>query len=442
MKEYILILIALLTFEGLAAQNIHTGYHSNAFILKSSSNASAFPESNLVIGLPTLSNLNFGLQLPFSLNEALSKGADDSLRIDIPSLIDNLDDGEGLYMQARAQLFFLGIKLGHEKNIFTYIGDELVSNVGAVVSGKLLDYLSRGNAYFLNQQMNFDSERFQATAYNSFYIGASFRPIDELTIGARFKMLNGLANINTETFNLSFYTDSTSSPVYQTTLGANMMLQTSIPGIAPDSLSFNPFLNKGFAVDFGLTYQATDELEFSLAINDLGQINWAKQNTLNYSTNGQVNYLIDGLEMSSSDSEDNDLESQVEEIVDDLSSVFSLSDSSTAYSTKLKSNLFFGAKYELTEQHSFSFLFHSRDQISSRFNVFSLGYQLQASESLEFLASYQNLNGISNIAAGFVICPGPVQMHVIVDNTLAADVFDAKNFAIQLGLTFGFGIEK
>ena len=440
MKKYLLILTAILTFEALTAQNIHTGYHSNAFILKLSSNASSFPESNLVIGLPTLSNVNFGLQLPFSLNEALSKGADDSLRIDIPSLIDNLHDREGLYMQARAQLFFLGIKLGNEKNVFAYVGDEIVTNVGAVVSGNLLDYLSRGNAYFLNQQMNFDSEKFHATAYNSFYIGASFRPIDELTIGARFKMLNGLANINTETFNLAIYTDSTSSPVYQTTIGANMMMQTSIPGIAPDSSSFNPLLNKGFAVDFGVTYQATDELEFSLAINDLGQINWAKDNTLNYSTNGQANYLIDGLVMSSS--EDNDLESQVEEIVDSLSSVFSLSESSYDYSTKLKSNLFFGAKYQLTEHHSFSFLFHSRDQISSRFNVFSFGYQLQASESLELLASYQNLNGISNIAAGLVICPGPVQMHVIIDNTLAADVFDAKNFALQIGLTFGFGSER
>ena len=146
MKKYLFILIAILTFESITAQNIHTGYHSNAFILKSSSNASSFPESNLVIGFPTLSNLNFGLQLPFSLNEALSKGADDSLRLDIPSIIDNLHDGEGLYMQARAQLFFLGIKLGNEKNIFAFVGDEIVTNFGAVVSGNLLDYLCRGNS--------------------------------------------------------------------------------------------------------------------------------------------------------------------------------------------------------------------------------------------------------------------------------------------------------
>lgn len=433
-------MVVVLSFENLMAQNIHTGYHSQAFILNSSSNASAFPESNVVIGFPALSNLNLGFQSLFSLNEVLKKGADDSLRIDLPSLVNRLEDGRGIYMQAREQIFFMGLKLGSKKNIFAYMGDEIVANFGVVVSGEFLDYFSRGNAYFLNEQMNFNSEKFQSSLYNSFYFGASIKPIDKLNLGARFKILHGLANANSERMNLSLYTDSTSIPVYLTSINANVMIQTSGQGIAVDSLSFDPLLNNGFALDFGMTYQATDKLEVSLAINDLGKINWAKENNVNYSTDGQVDYIIDGLEMSSSG--DNNFEAQIEEIVDSLSNVFSLIESSISYSTKLKSNLFFGAKYELTEQHSFSFLFHSRDQISSRFNVVSLGYQLQVSKSLELLASYQNLNGTTNIAAGFVLSPGPVQMHLIIDNTLAADVFDAKNFALQLGVNFCFGTKK
>tara|TARA_B100001093_G_scaffold498191_1_gene546003 strand:- start:506 stop:1828 length:1323 start_codon:yes stop_codon:yes gene_type:complete len=440
MKKYIFIVIVILSFESLLAQNIHTGFHSQAFILKSSSNASAFPESNIILGFPALSNLNLGFQSPFSLNEVLKKGADDSLRVNFPSLVKHLKTGRGIYMQAREQLFFVGLKLGSNKSIFAYMGDEIISSSGFVLSGEFLDYLTQGNAHFLNQQMNFNSEKFESILYNSFYFGASFKPLDKLTLGTRFKILHGLVNVNTEVINLSVYTDSLSIPVYLTNIDANVMIRTSGQGIARDSLSFDPLLNNGFAFDFGITYDATDKLEISLAINDIGKINWAKENNLNYATDGQVDYVIDGLVMSSSGN--NDFENQIEEIVDSISNIFSLSETSSDYSTKLKSNLFFGAKYELNEQNSFSFLFHSRNQISSRFNLISLGYQLQASKSLELLASYQNLNGVSNIATGFVLSPGSVQMHLIIDNTLAADVFDAKNFAFQFGITFGFGKPK
>ena len=77
--------------------------------------------------------------------------------------------------------------------------------------------------------------------------------------------------------------------------------------------------------------------------------------------------------------------------------------------------------------------------MDSRLNVFNLGYQFQVAESLEFLASYQNFNGLSNLGTGFVWSPGVLQMHLILDNMLAADLFDAKNLFLQIGFSFQFG---
>jgi len=93
----------------------------------------------------------------------------------------------------------------------------------------------------------------------------------------------------------------------------------------------------------------------------------------------------------------------------------------------------------LNDQHSFSFLFNSKKKFDTQFNVYSFGYQFQMAESFQLLTSYQNLSGISNIGAGFVWSPGPLQIHMILENILVADVFDAKNLSVQMGLILNFG---
>ena len=49
MRKYIFVLLSIVTLS-LSAQNIYSGYHSNAFILNSNSNPAAFPEAKVVIG--------------------------------------------------------------------------------------------------------------------------------------------------------------------------------------------------------------------------------------------------------------------------------------------------------------------------------------------------------------------------------------------------------
>ena len=421
----------MITFS-LSAQNIHSGYHSNAFILNSNSNPSSFPEGKVVVGFPALSHFSLGLQSPLTLNELFKKGEDDSLRLNIPSIPSFLDDKDALLLNARNQLFYLGFKVGEKKNIFAYIGDEIVADVGLKLSGNLVDYLTKGNAQFLNRQMNFNDQRLDVSVYNSFYIGVSSVIDDHLNVGTRIKFLNGIANVNTESLNLGLYTDSTSIPIFQTTMLADVNIMTS--GLSSSS---DPLLNSGFAVDLGASYKYNKKFEFSLAINDLGSINWAEENNEFYTTDGEAEFVIDGLTQSSSG--DEDLEAQLEEITDSLSTTMEPITTTGSYKTKLNSSVFLGVAYTLNKQHSFSLLFHTRKNLDSRLNVINLGYQYQVAESLQLLASYQNFNGLSNLGTGFVWSPGALQMHLILDNMLAADLFDAKNLFLQLGFSLQFG---
>ena len=436
MKKFILVIASIITFN-LSAQDSHTGYYSNAFILSSGSNPAAFPEANMVIGIPGLSNISYGLEWPLSLNEVLKKGADDSLRVNFPSIVSNMGEQDAFYLNGSHQIVHFGMKLGRNKNVFAYFGDEIVTDFSLRVSSNLIDYFSTGNANFLNRQMHFDNERLEVSVYNSFYVGAAVNVNEKLNVGARLKALNGIANVNTKQLQLGFYTDSTSIPAFETNLQADVFLQTSGMGLISDSLDFNPMLNTGFAFDFGANYKYNEQLEFSFALNDIGRISWAEENNEDYTTDGQVEYIIEGITQSSSGAED--LEAQIEEITDSLSTTMELVKSSSAYTTSLNSNLFLGARYQLNDKHSFSFLFNSKKKFYKQFNVYSFGYQFQMAESFQLLTSYQNLSGISNIGAGFVWSPGPLQMHMILDNMLVADVFDARNLSVQMGLILNFG---
>ena len=436
MKKYIFKLFLLIPLL-INAQNIHTGYHSNSFILQSVSNPAAFPTSNTIVGFPALSNLNYSIQWPLRFNDMFDIGEDDSLRLNFPSIVSNMQDKDGLYINTRHQLFHFGMKIDNDKKWFVYLGDELISNFDFRFSSGLLDYLTRGNAFYLNQQMDFSSEQLQASIYNSFYLGAAYNINDKWNLGARLKFLKGIANIHTEKFHASFFTDESSSPMYKTIMKADIHLKTSGLGMVTDSIEFDPMLNSGFAFDIGAIYCPNDEMEFSFALNDIGSINWNEENNQFYTTDGQVEYTIEGLNQTSSGAED--LENQIEEITDSLSETMELTTTSSAYTTKLGSNLFLGAKYRVNEMHSFSLLFHSRKQFDNRYNVYNLAYQLQLLESFQWLASYQNMNGISNIGSGFVWSPKLMEMHLMIDNIFISDVFDTKNFAIQIGFIFKFG---
>ena len=439
MKKYIF-LFAVIFSCNLFAQNILTGYHSQSFILQSSANASVFPTANFVLGFPVLSNLNIGVQLPLSLNEVLENKNDDSLHFSLPLMRSNLVDHNLLSTTFRNQLFHIGFKVGAQKNVFVYLGDELVVEGGMQFSNKFVDYLTQGNASFLNKQMDFKSQKIEFSTYNSLYLGAAVKVNEKLELGFRLKMLRGIANIHTEKLNIGLYTDSTTNPIYATTLSSDILIQTSGRGATDESLDFDPMLNKGFAIDIGASYVFTDQLSVSLALNDIGAINWDRSNNTLYATNGEMEFDFTGLNQSST--VDEDLQAQIENLTDSLLNKMQPHESFGEYSTKLRPSLYTGLSYELDDKHVFSALYNRKKVIDKSINAFSLGYQFQLSKSIQLLASCQTIAGVGAIGTGFVWNPGLLQMHFVLDNILVADVFDAKNFFLQMGLSFHFGRNK
>jgi len=439
MKQVIFFLLLLFSLS-LSAQSIITGYHSSSFILQSSSNASAFPQTKFVFGFPGLSNINISAALPMSLNDVLEKGLDDSLRINIPSISSSLTNYNLVSTSFRNQLIHFGLKLGAKKNVFVYVGDEIVVEGGLQFSDDFIKYFTIGNANFINQQMSFNSQKIEFTAYNSFYVGTSLKLNDDFVVGARIKVLNGISNLHTRKLNFGFYTDSNASAVYATTITSDVLIHTSGQGALTDSIEFDPMKNLGLALDLGMSYKFSDDLSASFALNDLGSINWHQSNNTSYTSDGELEFELVGLTQSSADPED--LDAQLETILDSLTNFIEIQEASGSYRTKLNPNLFLGVSYSLSSSHSFSFLYNRKKYIDKSLKIFSIGYQYKLREKFELLTSCQIIDGVSSLASGFVWSPGPLQLHLIFDNILMADIFDAKNFFIQMGLSFHFDLNN
>ncbi len=437
MRNFILLLIAVIVSFNTLAQNSSASYHSQSFVLQSSANSSVFPEANIVLGLPAFSNVNLGMQWPLSLNDFLQKQTDDSLHFNLPLLRSNLKNENILNSSFRNQLFHFGLKFGNKKNIFVYIGDELVVDAGMQFSAKLVDYLTLGNANFINQRMVFDSQKIEFNAYNSFYLGTAIKVNKKLEIGARIKILRGIANVHTQKLKFSAFTDSTSSPIFSTELSSDILILTSGRGAADKSLLFDPKLNKGFAIDLGASYVFTDQFTASIALNDIGSINWDKSNTTLFTTNGEKEFEIVGLSQSSAGGED--LLAQIETLSDSLLLTLQPAEALGAYSTKLNPKFFLGLSYSITSKHSFSALYNWRRNLSKGASAISLGYQFQLVNSLELLTSLSRFSKNTSLAAGFVWSPGPVQLNVLVDNIMFVDLFNAKSLFLQFGLSFQLG---
>ena len=133
------------------------------------------------------------------------------------------------------------------------------------------------------------------------------------------------------------------------------------------------------------------------------------------------------------------MQAQIENLTDSLLNKMQPHESFGEYSTKLRPSLYTGLSYELDDKHIFSALYNRKKVIDKSINAFSLGYQFQLSKSIQLLASCQTIAGVGAIGTGFVWNPGLLQMHFVLDNILVADVFDAKNFFLQMGLSFHFG---
>jgi hypothetical protein len=396
---------------------------------------------SLPLGMQSFSVTNSG----FTLNQLLQKRSqDDSLEFNPSNAIDKMAKLNYLTVESHNEILGFGFAL--KKNYFSFsVTNRFQSNL--VYPKDLFRFAFEGNGKsYLGTRASLDGFGFNLTSYVEYALGFNREISDKLSVGARFKLLSGIANVRTKKSQLGIYTDATT---FDITIDGALDVRTS--GIKPfyDTLAddnYNPinnafsFKNSGIALDLGATYKLTDKITLSASLLDLGTIKWTTDNA-NF-VSKDVNYHFEGVDLN--EYLNDSTNTFIDQLADSLKDVFSQKENAESYRTGLYTRFYLGGTFKLTEKFFVGATLYN-EFIKARYRP---GLILSGNVKLNnWFAATVNYSAYArsygNVGVGFTVKGGPIQFYVISDNVMGfLAPAAAKNFHISTGLNILIGGRK
>lgn len=177
-------------------------------------------------------------------------------------------------------------------------------DIGAEVPRTMFDFMRAMNKEeysYLMQNPTIQNEKLEINSYAEVGIGYARAINDRLTVGAKFKVLLGIGNLNLKINQISLQSNlPTGANIYDpdswqnanASINVDARLESSFKGMDLtekevngsryiDDFDFNSFGIAGYggAIDLGASYRLLDNLTLSAAVLDLGFISWSKGST-------------------------------------------------------------------------------------------------------------------------------------------------------------------
>jgi hypothetical protein len=378
-------------------------------------------------------------------------------------LVDKLGAVNTFDLNFNINLFNVGFRT---KNIYWNLHAANKTSFNMAFPGGLVELIVKGNAHpDISSDADLSGLGVNFMNYLEVGVGASMKVTADLTLGARFKALGGVANLeSTKTdLHLKTYGDTT------IVLEADMQFRASQPALVLDSLFYDPvrdefitetteqstdqiisdigykFNNPGFALDFGAEYQILPKLKAYASITDLGFITWNTNVTEIKSNDGQFIFKgIDGVQYIDDNDPDTEEPDLGEVYQDSIFKIFDVKKTgASSYKTWLPTKFYAGGSYNLTDAIGFGALYrgvlfkgelHSAMSISANVNTNHI------SAAVTYTIMEDNMN---NIGVGFSGRFGPFQTFIISDHVLEM-IFPqtARDVNIRMGFNWIFGYKK
>jgi hypothetical protein len=364
------------------------------------------------------------------------------------------------------QLFGLGFSAGKELYIFFDIIDRVEAKVS--FPGDLVKLGLQGNEQFIGTKIDLTGLGIGAKYYREYGLGFSKKFTNKLRIGAKAKLLFGIASVSVKNKALSLkvnddYSHSISADMSVNISGpVNVTLKpdNSIDEFAVNDIKDVPgFLlnasNMGLGIDIGAVYEVTNKLLVSASLIDFGYIKW-KNDVTNLKVKSE--FKFSGFNIEDIADGTKTFDELATEMVDSLKNSFKISEQHNAFNTFLPTAFNVGASYNLTKSVSVGFLSHSlitsgqfRESVTLSANV-NLGNAL--STSFSYTAANHSYN---NLGLGLAVRLGVLQFYTIADkiplmynriiindpkSIVLPDSWNTINFRIGMNLAFGNNIKK
>lgn len=339
------------------AQNTNSGYFTEGYTYRYQLNpALSANDSTGFVAMPGLGNINVAMRGNIGVDNFLyNMGGETTTflnpQVSASEFLDGLKDNNRIGADVKIGVLAFGFKAFKGYNTITL---NVRANSGVRVPKTLLSFLKEG---LENTTYDISGLKAHADAYIELGLGHSHKINDKWSVGGTMKFLLGGANIDAEfdKAQLTLGQDSWSAVT-------NASLQSSIKGLTyehdinentkteyvdgmdVDGTGLNGF---GMAFDMGAVFTPNQDWSFSLALLDLGFINW--NNNMLASTNGDKSFNTGKYSFNANDDAANSFENEWDVMKDDLSALYELEDMGDegSRSTMLGMTINTGVEYTL-----------------------------------------------------------------------------------------------
>lgn len=381
---------------------------------------------------------------------------DDALKF-----VDKLDKVNAIKFDMNLNIFNFGFRT---KQLYWNFSLSNRTSFSTTFPGGLVELIVKGNGSpDISPEVDLSGFGVNAINYNEFGVGASMDILPELRVGAKMKLLSGVAHLETVKSDLQLNTYDT-----ELLLESDIHMRASQPAFILEDLYYDfegdsivsetteletaeiisnvadVMSNPGMAVDLGAEYQVMPQLKVSASITDLGFISW---NTNVAELRGGGKFRFEGMDAVEY-IDDNDESTEEPDFGETMSdSIFKVLDVKKTnvdnYKAWLPTNLYVGGTYNITNAVGFGALYRGviyRGDLSS---AFSLSANVNTGHISATVSYTMMQNNFDNIGVGFAGRFGPIQMYIVSDHVLEA-VFpqNAKDINLRMGMNWIFGYKK
>ena len=460
----VLVLILFINQQTSQAQVSTTLYHMYGVPQSNQLNPAFQPNCDAYLGFPMLSPLNFSTDMnPLRYNDIFSYNS----QLDKIITFMHQDGDKSAFLNALNPINALNTNVGtnplsmgwrDKQFYFTIDFTEKIEN-DVRFTKDFADFVLNGNRN--QERFNFSETGFDLKYYHELALGISYDYEDLFQIGARAKVLFGVANINTRLsditvrayedrwdFNSNMIFDVSGPFLSIPADSLGYVIWDSIPGSTesnfPDSLdvdfvkdNLSNFLgtgNLGFGIDFGFNFKPIENLSISASVNDLGFIRW-KKNTYQLTNDGTFGW--EGVEITLEEDWD-----PKEMLLDSLKKQMNFTPEQVSYTTSLSGKVYLGAAYELNDKVKFGFVAKTRIYNYHFFNQFTFSANVMPIQMFSATVSYSIIGkNYTNFGLGLSLRLGPFNMYFITDQApsgyLLPETINSLNFRFGLNLAFG-----
>lgn len=405
-------------------------------------NPSKRNQARFHLGLSSL-GVGVGHNLPVLSDFSYSKS---NPKIDINAGLKKIQPTSLFGAEFQYDLLSLGLQF---KKLQIGVAYSFKSDVSTRFPAELPKMAFEGNTQYIGKKVDVGIGA-DVTLYNELSFQASYPINKKLSIGARGRIINGLANLSTTKSTLNLYTDpdyyqvtansdyqvnsagkALTSKIITTPDHAEFVLELSDSLQIKDLFSFSN--NRGFGFDIGATYKVNDKIEVAFSALNLGSINW-EDNVNNHKSKGT--YTFDGIQINDLFLNEDSLNFQG--VVDTMIQVLGFTSSQEVYSTSLHPEFYLSGTYNISPSLELGVLLYGKKYNNYFSQAVALSIQKKFGRILSLGAVYSIQNKTyDNLGVNLGVTLGPIQLFAATDNLLTA--FKLENAKV-LNARFGLNV--